>query len=333
MIVAIFIVVVVVAALSKDAKKAILRLMKGVKEAVSVWYNVTGDQTCLDFTSQQLQQQQQQQQHQQKKERKKGRSIRHHLLIAEKTRMLTHPKRRGGGSPRGVEEGNDDMIRSSDSNNVGFFTNSVLGGGGDSSSNTCSITADDYSFGCWEGVCCNENLNLVNTISQGLGADLLYWPPSSPFRKTARDLPSLIGPRFAQGPGCEGGYFKPKGLFGVPKNSDSWSEWLTTYYGDKRRVVGKSAASNIVFSNGMLDPWSSAGVYAGGRPPKTYDSGATIQNLTEDGSSIALLLDLGAHHLDLFFSTDKDPECAKEARLVEEKYIQRWIVEHRTESS
>ncbi|KAI9915573.1 hypothetical protein PsorP6_008529 [Peronosclerospora sorghi] len=51
------------------------------------------------------------------------------------------------------------------------------------------------------------------------------------------------------------------------------------------------SASNIVFSNGLLDPWSSAGVL---HAPK--DAKVTIVKIEE-----------GAHHLDLFFSHPMDP--------------------------
>eukprot|EP00469_Lotharella_globosa_P011990 CAMPEP_0167779606 /NCGR_PEP_ID=MMETSP0111_2-20121227/4897_1 /TAXON_ID=91324 /ORGANISM="Lotharella globosa, Strain CCCM811" /LENGTH=127 /DNA_ID=CAMNT_0007670029 /DNA_START=364 /DNA_END=746 /DNA_ORIENTATION=+ len=82
-------------------------------------------------------------------------------------------------------------------------------------------------------------------------------------------------------------------------------------------------SSNIVFSNGLLDPWSSAGVFAKNGPEP--GSGATVQNITVDGSVIALILDLGAHHLDLFFSDPNDPQCATEARAIEEAHIQHWL--------
>lgn len=70
------------------------------------------------------------------------------------------------------------------------------------------------------------------------------------------------------------------------------------------------AASNIVFSNGLLDPWSSGGV---------------TKNISS--SVVAVLLDLGAHHLDLMFPSENDPPCAKMARDLEETHIRRWITE------
>ena len=48
------------------------------------------------------------------------------------------------------------------------------------------------------------------------------------------------------------------------------------------------------------------------------------QNITADGSVQALILDLGAHHLDLMFMDDNDPECAIYAREVELAAIKGW---------
>ncbi|KAG6611181.1 Lysosomal Pro-X carboxypeptidase [Phytophthora cinnamomi] len=71
------------------------------------------------------------------------------------------------------------------------------------------------------------------------------------------------------------------------------------------------SASNIVFSNGLLDPWSSAGVL---NAPK--DAKVTIVKIAE-----------GAHHLDLFFSHPKDPPSVIAARKTEVKMIHQWINE------
>ncbi|CAH0489467.1 unnamed protein product [Peronospora farinosa] len=71
------------------------------------------------------------------------------------------------------------------------------------------------------------------------------------------------------------------------------------------------SASNIVFSNGLLDPWSSAGVL---HTPK--DAKVTIVTIAE-----------GAHHLDLFFSHPKDPPSVISARKIEIKMIHDWIDE------
>jgi len=42
------------------------------------------------------------------------------------------------------------------------------------------------------------------------------------------------------------------------------------------------------------------------------------------GSLQSLILDLGAHHLDLMFMDDNDPPCADEARAIERDAIVRW---------
>ena len=42
---------------------------------------------------------------------------------------------------------------------------------------------------------------------------------------------------------------------------------------------------------------------------------------------VAVLLPLGAHHLDLMFEDPRDPPCAREARQLEELHIRRWIAE------
>ncbi|XP_023323387.1 lysosomal Pro-X carboxypeptidase [Eurytemora carolleeae] len=68
-----------------------------------------------------------------------------------------------------------------------------------------------------------------------------------------------------------------------------------------------SSASNIIFSNGLLDPWSSGSIL------KSY------------GSIVSIKIPEGAHHLDLRGSNPLDPVSVVSARKMERKYIRKWI--------
>jgi len=70
------------------------------------------------------------------------------------------------------------------------------------------------------------------------------------------------------------------------------------------------SATNIVFSNGLLDPWSSGGVL------KSSDS---------PGGVVAIIIPDGAHHLDLRGSNPADPVDVIQARKHERAFIKKWI--------
>lgn len=72
-----------------------------------------------------------------------------------------------------------------------------------------------------------------------------------------------------------------------------------------------SAATNIVFSNGLLDPWSSGGV---------------LRNVSS--SAVAILIPEGAHHLDLRSSNSRDPYSVVLARRFHRFFIRSWIKQH-----
>lgn len=52
--------------------------------------------------------------------------------------------------------------------------------------------------------------------------------------------------------------FAQDGLFGGPQKANSWGDWISDYYDE----LNQTAHSNIVWSNGALDPWSGGGHYA-----------------------------------------------------------------------
>ncbi|XP_065317723.1 dipeptidyl peptidase 2-like [Gordionus sp. m RMFG-2023] len=67
-------------------------------------------------------------------------------------------------------------------------------------------------------------------------------------------------------------------------------------------------ASNIIFSNGDLDPWMPGGI---------------LKNVSS--SIISIVIEGGAHHLDLRGSRGDDTDSVKHARQIELGYIQKWI--------
>ncbi|XP_047127027.1 lysosomal Pro-X carboxypeptidase isoform X1 [Hydra vulgaris] len=83
--------------------------------------------------------------------------------------------------------------------------------------------------------------------------------------------------------------------------------WSQSQYGG----FNLNGASNIVFSNGKLDPWSGYGVLKSQSP--------TIK---------VVMIDDGAHHLDLRKSNSLDPQSVIDARNIHKSNIHSWINEY-----
>lgn len=67
-------------------------------------------------------------------------------------------------------------------------------------------------------------------------------------------------------------------------------------------------ASNIVFSNGLLDPWSGGGVLR-----------------TKSNKIKVIIIPDAAHHLDLRAAHPNDPGSVRQARAMEHLAIKSWL--------
>ncbi|XP_071087061.1 lysosomal Pro-X carboxypeptidase-like [Haliotis cracherodii] len=81
-------------------------------------------------------------------------------------------------------------------------------------------------------------------------------------------------------------------------------DWVATQYGGK----DIEAPTNIIFSNGLLDPWSAGGV---------------LNSLSD--TLIAIQIPDGAHHLDLRAANKDDTAYVKAARTQEKNIIRLWL--------
>ncbi|KAL0431451.1 UNVERIFIED_CONTAM: Lysosomal Pro-X carboxypeptidase [Sesamum radiatum] len=88
--------------------------------------------------------------------------------------------------------------------------------------------------------------------------------------------------------------------------------WISTEFGGHGfKHALKNFGSNIIFSNGLLDPWS---------------GGSVLEDISE--TIVALVTEKGAHHLDLRPATAEDPDWLVEQRAAEVKLIQGWLDEY-----
>ncbi|XP_031120985.1 lysosomal Pro-X carboxypeptidase-like [Ipomoea triloba] len=104
--------------------------------------------------------------------------------------------------------------------------------------------------------------------------------------------------------------------FGVPPRP----HWITTYYGGQDiKLVLNKFGSNIIFSNGLRDPYSSGGV---------------LENISDTilavytYNNIFCLGVVGSHCLDILGESKTDPDWLTEQRKREVDIIQGWITKY-----
>ncbi|XP_062105188.1 uncharacterized protein LOC133816882 [Humulus lupulus] len=97
-------------------------------------------------------------------------------------------------------------------------------------------------------------------------------------------------------------------IYGVPPRP----HWVTSYYGGHDiKLILNRFASNIIFSNGLRDPYSSGGV---------------LENISN--SILAIKTTNGSHCLDIVQAKSSDPDWLVEQREIEIKIIKNWITQY-----
>ncbi|KAF8009532.1 hypothetical protein BT93_J0517 [Corymbia citriodora subsp. variegata] len=88
--------------------------------------------------------------------------------------------------------------------------------------------------------------------------------------------------------------------------------WITTYYGGHDiELILLRFGSNIIFSNGLRDPYSSAGV---------------LKNISD--SIIAIYTEKGSHCLDILAEKQTDPDWLVMQRKAEVEIMKGWIAKY-----
>lgn len=83
---------------------------------------------------------------------------------------------------------------------------------------------------------------------------------------------------------------------------------MFSYFGGKNPVKDFKKLSNVIFSNGDLDPWHAGGV--------TFELNNTTKTIYIENS---------AHHFDLREPNSTDPESVKLARAEEIRWVAKFI--------
>lgn len=99
-----------------------------------------------------------------------------------------------------------------------------------------------------------------------------------------------------------------KSEFGVPPRP----HWVTTYFGGHDiKLILHRFASNIIFSNGLQDPYSSGGV---------------LKNISS--TVVAIYTAKGSHCLDIHGADKSDPDWLVEQRKTEVKIMKKWLAKY-----
>jgi hypothetical protein len=104
---------------------------------------------------------------------------------------------------------------------------------------------------------------------------------------------------------------------------------LTRRFGGYKLGDGLAGVRNLIWSNGLLDPWHGGGFLTA--PPGSTTTGSTSSD--DNNNNHWVIMPSGAHHLDLRGPDPADPADVTEAREYEEQVIRGWIEDYALKSA
>mmetsp|Transcript_28250 Transcript_28250/g.68021 ORF Transcript_28250/g.68021 Transcript_28250/m.68021 type:complete len:717 (+) Transcript_28250:59-2209(+) len=281
-------------------------LLEGVKHAADVWYNVTENVKCYEWRD----------------DIPSESSLKKKPLLAQARReemrraMASSPKIGLKSGPQKKEKQGSVLKRQQeflDSERICQYNNPKF------PNNTVP------SAFSWDPLVCNDQLYIINTDARGYGLRDLYWPPLGPLTtKEAYGNPplSLLDETTMWPTQCAQDTAAEQHLYGLTNRSDPYGQELYSYYGN---VL---TASNVVYSNGLLDPWAAGGFFVPALTPTEKFEGKVVNKVAGLSNVYTVLIERGGHHLDLMFSTDQDPPEVVVARQFEVSEMQRWVASY-----
>ena len=287
-----------------EEDKLALNLFHGLKDAISVWYNVSHSKTCFDIPTSSFV----------KQDETVNRPMHAHRFskyIFPSFMNTSTDNLRNDYRPKEIDRTlkHEQMLR-----------HTLVDGEEDVEKKEGECIKSIKKNSVWNSLVCNNNMNLITTFQQGLGNDI-FWPPTLPHRNVSNEEKINIRRKIyvenCMDPENKYGYSKSPQTYFDPNSID-----MDMTYGGLRI----ESFTNVVFTNGLFDPWSAAGVIL----PKTVAMtkqlpGLTIQTIAS--SLISLQLEYGAHHLDLMFTHLNPPAGVQEARNIQRSNMKQWIQE------
>ena len=91
-------------------------------------------------------------------------------------------------------------------------------------------------------------------------------------------------------------------------------DWALDTFGGRNPSKDFMHASNIVFTNGELDPWRAGGL---------------LHDVPGDSDIVVRVLEGGAHHLELRLPNPADPDDVNEVRNLIEQHIVQWSIAYK----